>query len=183
VDQASRTEARASLSAMAATLLACGGAGLIAGAPDWVTRVALAKTPPMMFAASGEAQRPSRATNDGVATATAVGRGPVEEPFDGAIRLPPAGMEVATAADQLDLEHSIVGHACGAPRVQQASVLEGDGAPDAGAFTELRNPAGLSGCHDRTWTPDDLSDELRRSSYDLVTVDNRTVDDGQGAIH
>jgi hypothetical protein len=41
VDEIRRTSARAFLSAIAATLLVCGGAALIAGVPHWVTRLAL----------------------------------------------------------------------------------------------------------------------------------------------
>ena len=37
-----KRDTRNTLSAMLATLLACGGAALIAGAPDWVGRVAVA---------------------------------------------------------------------------------------------------------------------------------------------
>ena len=37
-----KRDTRNTVSAMLATLLACGGAALIAGAPDWVSRVAVA---------------------------------------------------------------------------------------------------------------------------------------------
>lgn len=37
-----KRDTRNTLSAMLATLLACGGAALIAGAPDWVSRMAVA---------------------------------------------------------------------------------------------------------------------------------------------
>jgi hypothetical protein len=36
-----KRDTRNALSAMVATLLACGGAALIAGAPDWVSRMAV----------------------------------------------------------------------------------------------------------------------------------------------
>jgi hypothetical protein len=39
-----KRETRDSLSALAATLLACGGAALIATAPDWVSRMGLSRS-------------------------------------------------------------------------------------------------------------------------------------------
>src|SRR2546423_6999743 len=92
-------DARGSLSAMAATLLACGGAGLIAGAPDWVTRVALAKTPPPVVAAVGFAQRPQNPTNDPTAPTIGEGGRSSQERFAGAIPPPPPAEDVATATD------------------------------------------------------------------------------------
>jgi hypothetical protein len=75
-----RTSSRASLSAVAATLLACGGAALIAVAPDWVTRLARV-----------------------IAVTISQGRGSSQEQLSEAIRPAPPGAGVATAADRLDL--------------------------------------------------------------------------------
>src|SRR2546423_2057841 len=86
-------DARGSLSAMAATLLACGGAGLIAGAPDWVTRVALAKTPPAVFGPAQDAQGPRTTTKEGIAIAIAEGSGSSQEPFAGGNLPPPSGLD------------------------------------------------------------------------------------------
>lgn len=78
--QTRRTPARASLSAVVATLLACCGGALIAGAPDWVTRLARV-----------------------IAVTISQGRGSSQEQLVEANRpvVPSAG--VATAVDGLDL--------------------------------------------------------------------------------
>ena len=133
---------------MAATLLACGGAGLIAGAPDWVTRVALAKTRPTVLGTAQDAQRPRETTKDVTATTLAEASGSSHESFAGAIRPPPSGLDVAMATDQPDLERFLVERTCGgAPRLRRASDLEGREAqetrwPDRELFSNAGDPAG-----------------------------------------
>ena len=102
MDLDTRTEARRSLSAMAATLLACGGAGLIAGAPDWVTRFALAKPRPGASAAAADAQVPKTTTDDRVAAVE--GGGSSHQPFAGTIRPAASSAYDAPAADQPEVE-------------------------------------------------------------------------------
>jgi hypothetical protein len=87
---------------MAATLLACGGAGLIAGAPDWVTRVALGKSRPAAFGAARDAQLAKSTTEHRVAAPDGVGSS--GEPFAGTIRPAPSGVYEARAADQPEVE-------------------------------------------------------------------------------
>jgi hypothetical protein len=166
---------------MAATLLACGGAGLIAGAPDWVTRVALAKTPPPVFATARIAQRPENPTDDVTATTIAQGGRSSQEPVAGANRPPRRGVDVATATDRLDLEYFLLERTCGADlRFEPGS--EGDGDSDGNASADLGNPPRPAGCDAGMWTLDEQTDDLRRASYDLLAADNRTLDGRQDAV-
>src|SRR5438445_3914833 len=163
-------EARGSLSAMAATLLACGGAGLIAGAPDWVTRVALAKMPPPVFATVGFAQRPQNPANDPAATTIGEGGRSSQEPFAGAIPPPPSAEDVATATGPLDREYLLLERTCGAaPPFRPAS--GGDSDSDGNASADLANPPAPTACDAGIWTLDDQADYLRRTSYDLLAAD------------
>ena len=174
-------DARGSLSAMAATLLACGGAGLIAGAPDWVTRVALAKTPAPVSGTAGIAQRPQGPTNDATATRIAEGGRSSQERFAGAIPPPASGEDVETATDELDFEYFLLERTCGAASwFQPAS--DGDPDSDGNGSADLGNRPAPPGCEAGMWTLDDPTDDLRRASYDLLASDKRTLDDGQDAL-
>jgi hypothetical protein len=135
VERQIQTEARASLSAMAATLLACGGAGLIAGAPDWVTRFALAKTPAARFAAAPDAQ--DRKSTAEAPAMVARASGSSHEPFAGTISAPPPGVDDAPAADQADVD------GCRPPSEERA---KGEGAIENCSRTlEIRRATAL-GC-------------------------------------
>ncbi len=127
-----RSGARLSLSAIAVTLLACGGAALLAAAPDWVNHMALGQTaltgssdpnfsqdlPGLghkfeLFGAAEDAQDPRNATNEVIATTIAEGRGGTSVQFAGAIRPLPPGVKIATLTDQLDLKYFFVDRTCG----------------------------------------------------------------------
>jgi len=164
---------------MAATLLACVGAALIAGAPDWVTRVALAKAAPTVFGTAQDAQVLRKTTEDVTATTVAQRRGSSQEPFAGAIRPLPARLDVATATDQLDRERFLVEQTCGgAPRLRRASDLEGERASDRNTSADLGSRSGLTRCDGGMWTPEDLP----HSSQERSTVGNRTLDDRQHGV-
>jgi hypothetical protein len=167
---------------MAATLLACGGAGLIAGAPDWVMRMALAKTPPPLFATARIAQRPDNPTDDVTARTTiAEGGRSSQEPVAGTNQPARRGVDVATATDRLDLEYFLLERTCGAaPRFQPAS--EGDGDSEGNASADLWNPPAPTGCAAGMWTLEEQTDDLRRASHDLLAADNRTLDGRQDAV-
>ncbi|MFL5312078.1 MAG: hypothetical protein ACJ79H_16720 [Myxococcales bacterium] len=136
---------------MAATLLACIGAGLLAGAPDWVTRVALAKAAPAISATAEQAQGSKNATNDGVAT--------------------------ATASVRLRLERFEASRTCRrASRFDEASDLEGAGARDATRPSDDGERSGVTGWDPGTRTVDESTADVRRSPYDVATVENRTLD-------
>src|SRR5216684_4526489 len=119
-----RNSACTSLSAMAATLLACGGAALIAGAPDWLNHMALAQTPLTgspdptfsqdlsglghkfeLIGTAADAADPRNPTNDVIATTIAEGGSSSDPQFAGAIRPLPPGVDIATLTDQLDLKY------------------------------------------------------------------------------
>jgi hypothetical protein len=183
VDQETRTGARASLSAMTATLLACVGAALIAGAPDWISRMALAKRPLAVFGMAQDTQDPKSPTKDGITIAG--GRGSAQPQLAGAIHSPPPALDVVTLDDQLDLEHSIVDPSCdgGAPRFPRADDLDGDGVSGGNAPLYVGDPPGSAGCDAGRSRVEDPTEDIPRSSYDLVTVDNRTLEDGQDTAH
>ena len=202
-----RTGARSSLSAMAATLLACGGAALIAGAPDWVSHMALAQTPLTgssdpafsqdlpglghkfeLFGTAQDAQDPKNPTNDVIATTIAEGRGSSQAQFAGAIRPLPPGVDIATLTDQLDLKYFFVDRTCGggAPRFQLAIDLDGDGVSDGNAFGYVGNPPGFAGGDDTFPSSPSTAGSpggVGHAFYDLVTVDDRTLENRQDTVH
>jgi len=107
---------------MAATLLACVGAALIAGAPDWVTRVALAKTRPAAPGASPQAQGPRNTSDARIAAAEVSGSS--AEPLAATTRTPPFVVDDAPAGDQPALESCrppSEGRATGAGTIENCS--------------------------------------------------------------
>ena len=168
---------------MAATLLACGGAGLIAGAPDWISRIALAKAAVRALGITADAQAPKSPTKDGLATTVAEGNGPAQPQLAGPIRSVPTA-KGATLHDQLDLEHFVVARTCGGgtPRFERANDLEGDGVSNGNASGSVGNPPRFAGCDAVRWSVEDPAEDVPRSSHDLVTVESRTLDDRQDTV-
>jgi len=146
---------------MAATLLACGGAGLIAGAPDWISRIALAKAAVTALGITADAQDPKNPTKDGLATTVAEGNGPAQPQLAGPIRSLPTA-RAATLHGQLDLEHFVFARTCrgGTPRFQRATDFEGDGLSNGNASGYVGNPPRSAGCDAVRWSVEDPAEDV-----------------------
>jgi len=188
---------------MAATLLACGGAALIAGAPDWLNHMALAQTPLTgspdptfsqdlsglghkfeLIGTAADAADPRNPTNDVIATTIAEGGSSSDPQFAGAIRPLPPGVDIATLTDQLDLKYFFVDRTCGggAPRFQLALDLDGDGVSDGNAFGYVGNPPNFTGCDLGRWRFEDLTDDVPRWDLSQFFAHGLTVPPGSGFV-